>query len=715
MSESMSASITANGARMPLADWMAHCGSLLPRPFPACKAPRVSIIIPACNQWELTSTCLCSVLETTDSDVPFEVILVDDASSDDTVRAAETFPGLHVVRLNENLGYISACNAGSAAARGNYIVLLNNDTVVCPDWLTSLTSVLDRRPDVAVAGAKLLFEDGRVQDGGGILWSDGSADRYGQDQPFHAEHLSYLREVDYICGACLMVRKDFWDKIGGYDTRYGRGYYEDADLAMTVRSEGMCALLVPSALVVHHEHASMGDYAAEAIARNKVLFLKKWHKELEASHLPPPPASVYHQGMANACRRPTPEGLARRTERKLNILYYSPWPTHPVQHGNQSSMVNFGTYFHEQGHTVHFAVLSNMVSDEQISLMRQFWDSVDLLANTNTFPEAKDPLEGIPWDAWYDEGLGEQILALCLKYDIDMVFCSYIFQCKILEYVPAHVLKVIDTHDKMGNRFAMLEAHGVPLHFFSTYPETEGGLLRRADLVVARREEERAYFNFYIGRDITITIPHSNIPQFQEQQYDTLASVGIVASENYINCILILDFLKTLREVLDNAACPFIINIAGNVSRYYDKVTPEQRALFDLPYVNLLGYVADIENFYRTQSAIVIPVTLGTGINTKTVQAFSFGVPVISTSCGSKGTTSTETQHMYPDDDLRPLVYGLLELHTHPEELKRLANVSKSVFMNYRKILLEGMHQLFSHPKLQSPSQLKAVSDSHNI
>lgn len=693
--------ITVNGTRIVLQDWLHHCRSISSGRFPVWEDPRLSVIIPVYNHWELTSACLASLLETANPSLPFEVIVVDDASSDATLHAAAIFPGLRIIRLEQNQGYIAACNAGAAIARGKYLLLLNNDTIICPGCLDALASMLDKRPDVAIVGAKLLFDDGRVQDGGGIIWNDGSTDRFGQDAPFSAEYLCYPREVDYICGACLMVRKDFWENTGGYDIRYGRGYYEDSDLAMRARASGQCAMLEPAALVVHSEHASMGNYAEKAIAHNRHLFQAKWHAELDAFHLSPPPVVSLHHGMANACRRLTPEGIIRRTEGKLNILYYSPWPTHPTQHGNQSSMVNFGVYFQQQGHTVHFAVLSNMLSEEQAELMRQFWGGLDLLDNSNTFPPAEDPEVGIPWDAWYEDGLGEQILALCLKYDIDIVFCSYIFQCKILEFVPAHILKVIDTHDKMGNRFAMLKEHGVPIHFFSTYPETEGGLLRRADLVVARRDEERDYFNQYIGRDITVTIPHCNRQQFLEQKYNSLTAVGIVASENYINCMLILDFLKALQEELSGKPCPFSVNIAGNVARYYDKVTPEQRLLFDLPYVHLVGYVPHIEDFYRAQSIISTPVTMGTGINTKTVEAFSYGVPVISTVCGSKGTTSTEPYHQYPDDDLRQLVRGLLALQAHPEELQRLAEVSKTVFIRYRKILMSGMEQLFAHPKLQ--------------
>ncbi len=105
----------------------------------------------------------------------------------------------------------------------------------------------------------------------------------------------------------------------------------------------------------------------------------------------------------------------------------------------------------------------------------------------------------------------------------------------MLEYVPSHILKVIDTHDKMGGRYDMLRANNQPLEFFSCSPAEEGAYLRRADIVVARRAEEASYFNSVTKRGTAIVIPHVEDPQFLNRRFDKLANVGIVASANRIN------------------------------------------------------------------------------------------------------------------------------------------------------------------------------------
>jgi hypothetical protein len=138
----------------------------------------------------------------------------------------------------------------------------------------------------------------------------------------------------------------------------------------------------------------------------------------------------------------------------------------------------------------------------------------------------------IPFDGWYEPGLGENIRLICNLNDIAVVFCSYVFQSRLLEFVPDHVLKVIDTHDKMGDRYRMLRRNGQPPEFFSCSPEQEGAYLRRADAVVARRAEEAEYFNSVNQRQAAIVIPHFEEPHFQERRFGAPRNVGLVLDDD---------------------------------------------------------------------------------------------------------------------------------------------------------------------------------------
>lgn len=199
--------------------------------------PEVSIIIPVYNKSLYTFTCLKSIHENSGKNA-FEIIVVDDASNDDTSQVLGTIEGITVIRNAENKGFIYSSNTGVKAAKGRYIVLLNNDTIVTQGWLDALKQTFKQFPDAGLVGAKLIYPDGRLQEAGGIVWQDASAWNYGRyDNPDKPEY-SYCRVVDYCSGACLMIpRQDLLD-LGSFDEYYTPAYYEDTDIAFQVRKTG---------------------------------------------------------------------------------------------------------------------------------------------------------------------------------------------------------------------------------------------------------------------------------------------------------------------------------------------------------------------------------------------------------------------------------------------------------------------------------------------
>ena len=149
--------------------------------IPMALEPEVSIVVPVHDHWVLTADCLRSIAADT-SATGFELIVVDDASKDETDSRLREVVGIRHLRLDENVGFLGATNAGIADARGRYVVLLNNDTRVESGWLDALVDAMERSQDVGVVGAKLLYPDGRLQEAGGIVYSDASGHNYGRDQ-----------------------------------------------------------------------------------------------------------------------------------------------------------------------------------------------------------------------------------------------------------------------------------------------------------------------------------------------------------------------------------------------------------------------------------------------------------------------------------------------------------------------------------------------------
>ncbi|WP_448663701.1 glycosyltransferase [Sphingomonas sp. CJ20] len=252
-----------------------------PRRVHAAAQPDFSIVIPVHDKFYFTYFAINAVLYTA-AGLSYELILVDDGSSDRTLDAAAIFPGIRVVRHEAARGFVDACNAGAAVATGKHIVLLNNDTEPLGRWLEELRFPFTAFDAVAVTGARLIYPDGRLQEAGGIVWGNGKPWNYGRGGNPAEPRFNYTRQADYVSGAAIMIARDVWEALGGFPERYAPGYYEDTDLAFAVRAKGMRCVYAAKATVIHHEGVTSGTDRQGGMKRfqdiNRPKFEERWRR-----------------------------------------------------------------------------------------------------------------------------------------------------------------------------------------------------------------------------------------------------------------------------------------------------------------------------------------------------------------------------------------------------------------------------------------------------
>lgn len=260
--------------------------------------PMVSIIIPTKNQFSILQRCLESLLERT-AYKNYEVILVDNQSTDaDALHYLQglidlNLPNLRVLSYPHAFNFADMNNLAAQEARGEYLVLLNNDTaIVKSDWLDALLNHA-QRPEVGIVGAKLLYPDGRVQHGGVILGLRGPADHpfVGEaiDAPGYCGRLLVDLQYSAVTAACMMVRKSVYDAVGGMDAEAFKVSDNDVDLCLKVREAGYRIVWTPYAVVMHEASVSQNQVDKATIEAKRKRFeseqlamYRKWMPQLKS-------------------------------------------------------------------------------------------------------------------------------------------------------------------------------------------------------------------------------------------------------------------------------------------------------------------------------------------------------------------------------------------------------------------------------------------------
>lgn len=268
--------------------------------FPKPSKPTISVIVVLRNKVHLSVLCLCSLL--LETNVDYELIVVDNGSSDETSAVLSLVDSASIIRNGDNLGFGPATMQGVSRASGEFLCLLNNDALLQHGSLATALNVFSERPDTGAVGGKVLLADGRLQEAGCIIWRDGRAKQYGREDEASLPQYNFRRPVDYCSGAFLVTPRLLFREVGGFDDRYAPAYYEDVDYCMKLWHARRPVIYEPRALVHHYEGASSVSSATtrEAIVVNHRRFTERWRDALR-DHQAERPENIIRARIAAQC------------------------------------------------------------------------------------------------------------------------------------------------------------------------------------------------------------------------------------------------------------------------------------------------------------------------------------------------------------------------------------------------------------------------------
>ncbi len=585
-----------------------------PFDVPFSDKPHVSIIIPVFNKIAYTAACLRSLAEHADQ-VSFETIVVDDGSTDQTSIRLAQIGGIRVLRNEKNLGFVGSCNAGAAMANGEFIVFLNNDTVVTAGWLKALIDCFDQQIDAGLVGSKLVYPNGRLQEAGGIVFRDGSGWNYGRfDDPAEPRY-NFRREADYCSGAAIMLRTAFFRELGGFDQRYAPAYYEDTDLAFATRAAGKKVFFEPRSVVAHFEGVTAGTNVGSGMKRyqtiNRDKFLEKWKKRLAAQ-----PAPINDASLA--------ERAANWRDRGHILIVDSYTPT-PDQDSGSLRMLNLMRLLREFGYAVSF------LPDNRAHAGAYTHALQDLGVQALYHPFVADPI------AWLRDH-GAELTAVILSRHY--VAANYI------ESVRAHAPKArlifdtVDVHHLREQRAAELAASDDLSQQAARTRAQEINVMRASDvtLVVSAAEKE------ILTRDlpnVRIEIL-SNVHEIHGRRRDFDARRDLVfvgGFQHPPNVDAMLWFVREIFPIVRETLHDVNLHVIGS------KAPPN---ILELAHDGVVvhGYVSDIAPYMDGCRLALAPLRYGAGVKGKVNMAMSYGLPVVAT------TPAVEGMHVRAGDDV---------------------------------------------------------------
>ncbi|HEY6149672.1 MAG TPA: glycosyltransferase family 2 protein [Gaiellaceae bacterium] len=237
-----------------------------------------SVVVPVHNRAALTRQCLDTLLASPPATVEVELLVVDDGSTDDTVETLESYGDrVRTVRHSRNTCFAVSCNDGAAAATGEWLVLLNNDTLPQAGWLDALLEYAAERDRIGMVGAKLLFPNDTIQHAGVVFSRDRHPHHLYAGFPASHPAVNRSRAFQVVTAACALIRRELFEECGGFDSAFLNGY-EDVDLCLRLRSLGYENHYCHESVLYHLESATR-DYALDP--RNFRLFFDRWADRIE--------------------------------------------------------------------------------------------------------------------------------------------------------------------------------------------------------------------------------------------------------------------------------------------------------------------------------------------------------------------------------------------------------------------------------------------------
>jgi len=522
-----------------------------------------------------------------------------------------------------------------------------------------MVDLMEKDESIGMTGSKLIYPNGKLQEAGAIIWNDASGWNFGLNQDPYAPEFNYVKEVDYISGASILLRTTLWKEIGGFDKRYAPAYCEDSDLAFEIRKRGYKVVYQPLSVVIHFEGYSHGTDKNEGIEGSEIKayqklnnekFKEKWREVLLQEHFPNGENVFWARD---------------RSQNRKTILVIDHYVPQFDKDAGSKTVFQYLKLFVSLNLNVKFIGDNYYRHEPYTTVLQQM--GIEVLYG---------PDYASKWQQWILNNHDKFDFVLLNRPHISMKYIDFIrehTQAKILYYGhDLHFVRLAKQHE-IENRKELLEEA-------DKWKEVELSLFKKTDIVLTPSQDERDLVKSFNLQENVFSIspyifdtdsrPSTNFPE----KTDILFIGGFTHAPNKD---AVLWFAREIWPTVKPKIGDGKFIIAGS------NPPPEIKSLASED-INVLGFVTEetLRNIYGKVKLVVVPLRYGAGVKGKTVEAMFHGVPVVSTESGLEGLPGGYATFLKPYNTAEDFSRQVVALYNDDLALQNLSELGSAYINN---------------------------------